>query len=163
MNSAPTRKTNTIKINMKESKLPKRKNSLRLKGFDYSSEGSYFITIATKDGKRYFAEEKLRQIVEKQIKALENRFYLKIDAFVVMPDHVHLIISFYEDTGVSLSRVVQALKSLVAKDARENLRLEDNIWQRGFYDHIIRNGKDYLEKMRYVINNLLKHSRRGGA
>jgi len=136
---------------------------LRLKGFDYSSEGSYFITIATKDGKRYFAEEKLRQIVEKQIKALENRFYLKIDAFVVMPDHVHLIISFYEDTGVSLSRVVQALKSLVAKDARENLRLEDNIWQRGFYDHIIRNGKDYLEKMRYVINNLLKHSRRGGA
>lgn len=148
---------------MKESKLPKRKNSLRLKGFDYSSEGSYFITIATKDGKRYFAEEKLRQIVEKQIKALENRFYLKIDAFVVMPDHVHLIISFYEDTGVSLSRVVQALKSLVAKDARENLRLEDNIWQRGFYDHIIRNGKDYLEKMRYVINNLLKHSRRGGA
>jgi len=148
---------------MKESKLPKRKNSLRLKGVDYSSEGSYFITIATKDGKRYFAEEKLRQIVEKQIKALENRFYLKIDAFVVMPDHVHLIISFYEDTGVSLSRVVQALKSLVAKDARENLRLEDNIWQRGFYDHIIRNGKDYLEKMRYVINNLLKHSRRGGA
>lgn len=136
---------------------------MRLKGFDYSSEGSYFITIATKDGKRYFAEEKLRQIVEKQIKALENRFYLKIDAFVVMPDHVHLIISFYEDTGVSLSRVVQALKSLVAKDARENLRLEDNIWQRGFYDHIIRNGKDYLEKMRYVINNLLKHSRRGGA
>ena len=148
---------------MKEAKLPKRKNSLRLKEFDYSSEGSYFVTIATKDGKRCFVLEKLRQIVEKQIKTLENRFDLKVDTFLVMPDRVHLIVSFYEGIGVSLSRVVQALKSLVAKDARENLRIKDKIWQRGFYDHIIRNERDHLEKMRYVINNPLKESRRGGA
>jgi putative transposase len=141
---------------MKESRFPKRRNSLRLKGFDYSSEGAYFVTIATKDGKRYFVQENLRGIVEKQIRSLEDRFTLKVDTFVVMPDHVHLIISFYEKIGVSLSRIVQALKSLVAKDARDSLGIKDKIWQRGFYDHIIRNEKDYLEKMQYVINNPLK-------
>jgi putative transposase len=148
---------------MTESKLANRKNSLRLEGFDYSTEGAYFVTIATKDGKRYFIQGKLKEIVEKQIKALENRFDLKVDAFVAMPDHVHLIISFYEGNRISLSRVVQAFKSLVVKDARENLRINDKIWQRGFYDHIIRNEEDYLEKMQYVINNPLKESRRGGA
>jgi hypothetical protein len=57
--------------------------------------------------------------------------------------------------------VVQAYKSLVAKELKEKVGVVEKFWQRGFYDHIIRNEKDYLEKKRYILNNPLREKLSG--
>jgi REP element-mobilizing transposase RayT len=140
----------------------KRRNSLRLKDFDYSSEGYYFITISCKEKKICFENKKTKAIIKKQINNVENRFDILIDCFVIMSDHIHMIVVFDKAKRNSLSKVIQAFKSLVAKEFRESLGVKDKIWQRSFYDHIIRNEKDYLEKKRYILNNPLKGKLQGG-
>lgn len=110
-----------------EEKLPKRK-SIRLKNFDYSNTGAYFITICTQDRKCLFSEfgetnsntisvgegldppeknpkmqlTKIGEIAKEQLLALEARFHnVKIDEYVFMPDHMHAIIFLRKDTGGS--------------------------------------------------------------
>ena len=97
----------------KEKELPKRKD-LRLKQYDYSSAGAYFVTICTKDRKRIlsdivkpvgvgaFDDPKIRlkpigKIVEKYLLSGENISGVKIDRYVIMPDHIHAIIFLYPD------------------------------------------------------------------
>ena len=89
--------------------LPKRKPT-RLIGYDYSTSGAYFITICVKDKKQLLskiivgqglapAENQLTQygnVAKEQIELLENRYNrIKIDKYVIMPNHIHLIISLY--------------------------------------------------------------------
>ena len=139
----------------------RRKNSLRLKDFDYTSEGYYFVTICCKGKKACFKNEKAREILERQLFDLEKRFGVSIDCHATMSDHVHFIVVLGESKRVSLSQVIQAFKSLVAKEFRKHLGFVERFWQRGFYDHIIRNEMDYLEKKRYVLDNPLKEKLKG--
>jgi putative transposase len=141
---------------MFQNKINRRRNSLRLKEFDYTSEGYYFVTVNCKGERPFLENKEAKTIVEKQITDLENRFDILIDCFAIMPDHIHLIIVFDRAKKDSLSKVIQAFKSLVAKQFREKLDIKEKFWQRGFYDHIIRNEKDYLEKKRYILNNPLR-------
>jgi len=127
-----------------------------LKGFDYSSEGYYFVTISCREKKTCFENEKARKIVKRQIADLKNRFDILIDCFAIMSDHIHIMVVLGKSKDASLSQVIQALKSLVTKKFREELGVLEKFWQRGFYDHIIRNERDYLEKKRYILNNPLK-------
>ncbi len=132
----------------------RRRNSLRLKDFDYKKEGAYFVTIGCREKKSFFENKLLKQILVRNIENIEKRFSITVNAYVVMPDHLHLIVTLPEDNSFSLSKIVQVFKSLVAYD----FRLKGNknrIWQRGFYEHVIRNEKDFLEKMNYVLNNPL--------
>ena len=136
--------------------LPKRTNSLRLKGFDYSSENSYFVTINCKEDKTYFAENEVRVIIKNNIAKLNENVSLTVEGYVIMKNHLHLIVTIKTENRINLSRIIQSFKSLIAKEVREKVGIYDKIWQRGFYDHIIRNEKDYIEKMKYIINNPLK-------
>ncbi len=136
--------------------IKRRRNSLRLKDFDYSSQGYYFVTISCKEKKKCFENERAKTIIKRQIDDIENRFDILIDCFVVMSDHLHMIVVLNKTKSYSLSKIIQAFKSLVARKFKENLGVKDKFWQRGFYDHIIRNEKDYLEKKRYILNNPLK-------
>ena len=72
----------------------KNRKSIRLEGYDYSKEGAYFITICASNRMNYFElYPELRGIVENEWKNLPMRFnHIKLDEFVVMPDHVHGII-----------------------------------------------------------------------
>ena len=134
-------------------KLPKRKNSLRLKGFDYSSEGSYFVTINCKESKRYFAKNNIREIVKSNIEKLNKHLSVLVDGYTIMENHLHLMITIKKRSKINLSNVIQSFKSLVTKELREKASIYNKIWQRGFYDHLIGNEKDYIEKMKYVMNN----------
>ena len=93
--------------------LPKRKPT-RLKGYDYSQSGAYFVTICTKDRKNLLssisvgqglapAENHLTQygdIAKEQLIALEHRYkHIKIDKYVIMPNHIHILISIYENVA----------------------------------------------------------------
>jgi len=132
----------------------RRRNSLRLKEFDYKKEGPYFVTISCREKKSFFENKPLKQILVTNMEKLKNRFSITVNAYVVMPDHLHLIVTFPENNSFSLSRIIQVFKSLVTYDFRMKGN-KNKIWQRGFYEHVIRNQKDFLEKMNYILNNPL--------
>ena len=156
----------------------------RLKNYDYSSNGLYFITFCTKDRVHYLSEiiydksEKTivgdgvldvpyvqltdyGKIVNEQIEEI-NYVYkdLNIIKFVIMPDHVHMIIYLFDDknvfggtsrtpspTNARIPALISTLKRFV------NKRIGFNVWQRSFHDHIIRSEKEFLEICGYIDNN----------
>ena len=154
-------------------RLPKRK-SLRLKNYDYSTPGAYFITICTA-GKRCVLSVivgdglarpvvKLTNvgcIVEQQIMDIPKRFStVSVDAYVIMPNHVHLLLSIHGDAGraspsPTVGDVIRALKSLTTRQARPHWG-DGPLFQRFYYDHIIRDEKDYGEVWAYIEENPLR-------
>lgn len=166
-----------------DAKNPKRK-PLRLKHYDYSAPGAYFITICT-DEKRCilstirmagslaqtFVGDGLARpvvkltnvgyIVEHQIEDIPKRFpTVSVDAYVIMPNHVHLLISLDGGAGgaspsPTVFDVMRAFKSLSTRQARSYLG-EKPLWQRAYYDHIIRNEKDHSEIWAYIEYNPLR-------
>ena len=147
--------------------LPKRKQN-RLSCFDYSSNGAYVITICTKDKAKILSEicrggvllRPQGKIVEKELLELEKRYGIIIDKYCIMPNHVHLII-FIDDynreeqsPSPTISDIVCAFKSITTKKINEFENLKGRqIWQRSFFDHIIRNEQDLLYERRYIDEN----------
>ena len=94
------------------------------------------------------------KIVDDAINNISNIYpAVSVEEYVIMPDHVHLIIFFRADengrpmVAPTLSRVVSQLKGYVTKCAGRP------IWQKLFFDHIIRNGLDYDEHVKYILEN----------
>lgn len=155
---------------MDKEKLPKRKES-RLKGFDYSTPGAYFITICTSNRCNYFWENvgatigrpqdvilsPYGKIVDDAIKRIPLIYpALELDHYVIMPDHIHLLLMICADeygrpmVAPTMSRVVQQLKGYITK------RIGRTIWQKLFFDHVIRNRKDYEEHVKYIYENPMR-------
>lgn len=138
----------------------KRKNP-RLNNYDYTLGGYYFITICTKDKMHYFGEiikDKMKlndigKLAESSIQKIAKIYNtIKIDKFVVMPNHIHIILIIEKETGLSISRVIKQYKEYITKQIKEP------IWQKSYYDHIIRNEKDYYRIWKYIDENILKWS-----
>ena len=146
--------------------LPKRKPA-RLKGYDYSQDGAYFITICTQDREELFWNvgetcgfpytlSAYGDIVNKEIMRIVDIYNetVKVDKYVVMPNHIHLIIVLQSDgrpqVAPTISRVVKQFKGAVSK------KIGFTIWQKSFHDHIIRNENDYREIWEYIDTNPLK-------
>jgi len=124
--------------------LPERKN-IRLRNYDYASNGYYFVTICCYDSRPNI--EKYRNAVEQLLNTLPGRFSgLTIDYCVLMPTHLHMILIF-ENTKVELGRVVRTFKALVSKKTGRK-----QFWQRNYYEHVIRNN-DALRAIREYIQN----------
>ena len=163
---------------MKED-FPKRRTT-RLKHFDYSTTGAYFITICTKDRRHLLSDivgtgvpdgpyVKLTQygeIVEKTINQL-NDFYdhISIDDYVIMPNHIHLIvfINNKKKSGIgpsgtpvptaqnsALSKFISTMKRFSNKECGESL------WQLRSYDHVIRDQADYDKRVKYIYENPMR-------
>ena len=166
----------------KEKDLPKRKD-LRLKKYDYSSKGAYFVTICTKDRKRILSDIikpsvgvgalddpstpqiKLTEIgktAEKYLLSSQNIPGVKIAGYVIMPDHIHAIIFLYPDeyatrengssraptpTNEMLPHIVSTFKRFCNKE------IGDDIFQRGYSEHIVRDREDYETRRKYVYEN----------
>lgn len=143
--------------------LPNRKPN-RLKGYDYAGSGAYFITICTKGRKCILFRipvgnaalgvpkielTALGKIVEEHLRLMPG-----MDKYVIMPNHVHLIVVKNEIRGTgfptSVSEDIRALKSVVSR------AVGCSIWQKSFYDHIIRDEEDYITKAAYIENNPCK-------
>ena len=153
--------------------LPKRKPT-RLKNFDYSSNGYYFITICTHNRENIFcnivgqglapAEIKLSlfgEIANLEILDLEKRYEnIKIDKYVIMPNHIHAIIAIRnKSAGASpcptLSDIVCTFKSITTRKCHK-LNSKQKIWQTSFHDHIIRGEAAYLKIWDYIDKNPAK-------
>lgn len=152
--------------------LPKRKPT-RLKDYDYSQNGAYFITICTCNRKPLFGTitngtmqlSEIGKIAEQELLLIGSRYTnIKINKHVIMPNHIHMIIlieppegiyPFNADKKYDISNVVGKFKAGVSRIAR-NAFMRSEIWQRSFHDHIIRGEKDYRKIWEYIDTNLLK-------
>lgn len=148
---------------------PKRKHP-RLKFYDYSTAGAYFVTICTQNSRcllsrivgRGLAPAEIQhteygQIARKQLLMLEQRYpLLKIDQYVIMPNHIHVILILSEaekDTQYpALTDIICAYKSLTTRECKK-VRPIDKLFQTSFYEHVIRGREDYDEIAEYIVNN----------
>lgn len=149
---------------------PKRKRN-RLENYDYSSCGAYFITVCTLDRRNYFWENvgaiidrpqnvilsMCGKMVDEAIQNIPSAYSaLSVDSYVIMPNHIHILIRACADefgrplVAPTIPRVVQQLKGIVSK------QVGTSIWQKSFYDHIIRNRQDYEEHLRYIYENPMR-------
>ena len=134
---------------------PKRKN-LRLQNYDYSSANYYFVTICTAGKKCIFGKpgklNALGQIAERNLLEISEHFPNgEIDCYVIMPNHIHLILIIQEN-GPDLSTVIGSYKSSVSKKVHKIFPAL-KIWQTSFYDHIIRNEQSCNEIRKYIADN----------
>ena len=138
------------------------RQSFRLDGYDYSNPGLYFITINAQNHICLFGEIQNNQMilndagkmVEKWYYELGNKFQdVKCYEMVVMPNHFHCIVqnsgSITKHEGSSLSEIVQWFKTMTTNEYIRGVkkmgwqRFEGKLWQRNYWDHIIRNQKTY--------------------
>lgn len=153
--------------------------SARLQNYDYSSNGYYFITICTKNREYFFGEiadnkmqlSKMGKTAEKFWLEIPKHFpFVKLDEFVVMPNHVHGIIIINKTisktvvkTGINrfqnqgkntISSIIGSYKSVCTKIINQSQNKMTFGWQPRFYDHVIRNEKSFYRIREYIKNNL---------
>ncbi len=159
------------------------RHSIRLKGYDYTSEGAYFITIVTQGRECLFGEivdeemvlNEAGQMVLKWWNELPNKFpNVILGTFVIMPNHFHGIIfiidecrgeilSPYNEKGgktptlrkPTLGQIVGYFKYQSTKEmnAMDKTGTITKLWQRNYYKHIIRNEKELQQKTDYILEN----------
>ena len=135
----------------------------RLRGFDYAQKRAYFVTVCTQERCEILAEIcrggalllPIGKIVEQEICNLSQKYGVVIDKYVIMPNHIHMILFLWgEECRNTLSDVLCALKSVTTKRANQVDECSGRrIWQRSFHDHIIRDEKDYLKIWQYIDEN----------
>ena len=151
--------------------LPKRK-PIRIENYDYSSPGAYFITVCTANREKIFWNGVGANIIRPQdvplsaagkiaeqgiLQMAQHYENVAVDKYCVMPDHVHFILRIESDIGgriisaPTVSTVVGSMKRWVSR------QIGRPIWQKSFYDHGIRNQRDYDEIWEYIENNPLKY------
>ncbi len=149
----------------------KKRKPVRLKDYDYSSSGVYFITVCSKDRKPIFSRivgdgdldvpkvylYRYGEIIKKNLDYMNEIYdYIEIDNYVIMPNHIHLLLNIEGSidgrplVAPTISRVIKQMKGYVSK------QIGYSIWQKSFIDHIIRNEKDYIEHYTYIENNPVK-------
>ena len=123
--------------------------NIRLKDYDYSSDGFYFITLCTNYRKPYLTGEN-EKIVAQFIEQLPYRVNgVKLDYYQMMPSHIHLIL-ILEHCELKLAEIVRRLKAATTK------QLGFKLWQPNYYEHVIRNPKALAGIREYIQNNPLK-------
>jgi len=159
--------------------LPKRK-PLRLPYFDYNTPGAYFITICTHNRKNMFSRivgaihespvielTEQGKIVDKIINHLPSHLGVQIERYVIMPNHIHLIIMIsctevfraIHESPLRSRSVISKTVGYIKMNASKEIHLQyehTNIWQRGFHDHVIRDQNDYEMIVKYIHENPLR-------
>lgn len=151
--------------------LPKRKPN-RLPNFDYSAPGAYFITICV-EGKRCIlgdivgggdldapkvALTKMGRIVQRNIELSEQIPNIHVEKYVIMPNHIHLILFIDRACSSGTSRSPSPTNAVVPHFVSTFKRfchrdVGEKIFQRSYHDHVIRGEKDYLKIWEYIDTN----------
>jgi REP element-mobilizing transposase RayT len=170
------------------------RQTIRLKNYDYRSDALYYITICTNGHNMIFGDIKNGQMLlndygiiarKEWIKTARIRTYVDLDAFIIMPDHIHGIMviknqkfnpcrgmachahairstlvnrKFSHPIKQSLSSIIGLYKSSVTREINK-LRSRPGliVWQRNYYEHIILNEKELFATRKYMMNNPKKY------
>ena len=148
----------------------------RLENYDYSTDGVYYLTICTDKRKQLLSRIVARGIldapetvlspigskIEDAILFLNQKWdTISVHSYVIMPNHVHLLVEVRDAcndsaegasrmpraTDAVIPRFVSALKRYTSRECRYEL------WQTSYYDHVIRDDRDYQVKWEYIANN----------
>jgi len=122
--------------------------NIRLRDYDYSSDGFYFITICTNYRRPYLTGEN-KEVVAQFVEQLPYKINgVKLDYFQIMPSHIHLIL-ILEHCELKLAEIVRRLKAATTKQVGFKL------WQPNYYEHVIRNEEALARIREYIQNNPL--------
>lgn len=142
----------------------------RFPEYDYGTNGAYFVTICTQDRRKILSEIVGDGFpVPKPIGLIAEGFILKIpkkypvvsvDRYMIMPDHIHILLMIEAGTGnpsPTLGNIIGWYKYQVTKEANQRAHIAgEKLFQRSYYDHIIRNQQDYNEIAEYIETNPLR-------
>lgn len=159
-------------------KLENQRRSIRLSAYDYSREGAYFIIVCTKDKKMLFGKISGKEVILSEIGKIAVQCWIdipnhfpdvRLDVYVIMPNHIQGIIEIVDKVGVenfqplpekthqfqkviprSVGSIIRGFKIGVTKLCNQNY-YSNFQWQQNYYEHIIREGE--LERIREYINN----------
>ncbi len=161
---------------MMKNELPKRKQN-RLKDYDYSSCGVYFITVCTKDRKCLFWSKDAfdfvgediilpqnnvelspyGKIAYEAIKAIPKHYpHIELLQHVIMPNHIHLLLSIPYKGGRMISSPTSILTAIGQMKRYVSKKIGTAVWQRSFHDHVIRDQNDYQKIAKYMYENPIK-------
>ena len=143
----------------------------RLKGYDYSQNGAYFVTVCTKERKNCLSRirvgpdaligpsvelmpygELVNDAILSAVSTYEN---VNIPCYVIMPNHVHLLVVLGKSgpmgaSGPTLGMIVRSIKTKVTR------AVGHSVWQTSYYDHVIRDERDFLTRWNYIESNPAK-------
>ena len=153
------------------------RRTIRLKNYDYSQKGLYFLTFCSQNREEIFGEiieqrmvlNESGKILETEWEKLENK-NIRLLEYCIMPNHFHGIIEIkswvirelplhdiknYEKTRrqMIIPKLVGKFKMLSAKNINKLNDKTGKMWQRNYYEHIIRDEKDYMRISNYIKNN----------
>ena len=168
---------------MNVSRVRPSRRSVRLPEFDSSKIGMYFVTICSAERKCIFSEIRGNSPILSPVGDAVKTFWaqipqhfpnVKMDAYVVMPNHLHGILtiesksphaahgggdaprveSFGKPTQGSVPTIVRSFKAAVSNHVRESrLAAGEPIWQRGYFEHVLRNTQEFVEATNYILQN----------
>ena len=127
-----------------------RRDSLRLRGFDYSARRIYFVTAVVEHRRTIFFDHQLAQTTIDFLLAQRKRLRFNLYCYCLMPDHFHGLIGVGV-SGLALGRICGAFKSVSTRNYWQ--WYTGRLWQQRFYDHIIRNEEDFYETRAYIMLN----------
>jgi len=169
------------------------RHSIRLKDFDYTQAGGYFVTLVTAERKSLFGDLSANGIIlnpsgecaATMLGTLPSHFPVKLDEWIIMPDHIHFILnilgskaesrqpdspnptrdedhlarSYAHGTSPgSLGAMVQYYKSATSRRINALRRTPGApVWQRNYYEHVIRDEADYHKIVAYIRDNWIEH------
>ena len=119
--------------------------NIRLRNYDYSTNGYYFVTVLT-NYRRPYLTKNLYKLVNAAIQELNKLDSVKVDYSVIMSDHIHLIL-ILSNCPLKLGEIVRRLK------AKTNQKAGLKLWQPNYYEHVIRHDQALSQIRQYVINN----------
>ena len=155
------------------------RRSIRLESYDYSQAGAYFVTICTQNRRCLFGDiadgimvlNATGRMVEKWLHELPKKFNgIKLDEYLIMPNHIHAIIVI-ENVGaihelplppnnpmhrrrMLIPKIIGYIKMNSAKLINQSRNTPGTrVWQRNYYEHVIRNEADMTEVREYILNN----------
>ena len=112
---------------------------------------AYFITTKTLNNVPLFANEDVAQLFLSTLFELKDRYQFQLFSFVIMPDHIHLLL--VPSAAYTISALMQKIKGLFAKKYREYSGNPGSVWQKSFYDFVIYSEEKLIEKTLYIHQN----------
>lgn len=151
---------------------PKRKKN-RIQDFDYGKVGAYFVTICIENRKpvlwnmdavgaatcrpQSVALSHLGETIDIAINQIPTHYSnVKVDHYCIMPNHIHMILSIMPD-GSGRQIAAPTISTIIGNMKRwVSMKIGYSIWQKSFYDHIIRDCDDYNVRVKYIHENPIR-------
>ncbi len=145
------------------------RRSIRLRDYDYARAGAYFVTICTWQRECLFGEIVAGEMVFNNMGSIagaawtdlcKHYRHMELDAFIIMPNHLHGLIVFSDEQAGKRHGLPEIIRGFKTYSSRRINAVRNNrgcpVWQRNYYDRVIRNEDELTRARSYIVNNPMK-------